>query len=151
MNKLQWNIRWNLYIFVKENAFENVVCKMAATLLWPQCVNNVEVSKSYLPNDVWTALPCPYFYIVFRLKAFITYIHVCRNWWNSMNWWSGHIAVQQTVELPVIWDAMELMWPHYNGMKSIITYVNRFHATDSCNTFDKRYAFSSPIANDTTV
>ena len=32
-----------------------------------------------------------------------------------------------------------------------ITYLNRFHATASCNTFDKRYAFSLPIANDTTV
>ena len=26
--------------------------KMAATLLWPQCVNSVEVSRSYLPKDV---------------------------------------------------------------------------------------------------
>ena len=26
------------------------------------------------------------------------------------------MAVQQTVELPVIWDAMELMLPHFNGM-----------------------------------
>ena len=32
-----------------------------------------------------------------------------------------------------------------------ITYLNRFHATDSCNTFDKRFAFSLPISNDTTV
>ena len=117
-NKLQWNIKQNLCIFIQENAFENVVCKMAATLLWPQCVNSVEVSKSYLPKDVWKALHCPYFKIVFGLKAFITHIHVRKNWWNSMNWWSGHMAVQQTVELPVIWDAMELMWPHYNGMNS---------------------------------
>ena len=35
-----------------------------------------------------------------------------------MNWWSGHMTVQQTVELSVIWDAMELMLPHYNGMNS---------------------------------
>ena len=56
-NKLQWNIKRNWYIFIQENAFENVVCKMAATLFWPQCVNSVEVSERYLPKDVWTALP----------------------------------------------------------------------------------------------
>ena len=86
-----------IYTFsLKENAFKNVVCKIAAPLLWPQCVNNVEVSKSYLPKDVWTALPCFRLYLGLRLKAFITYIHVRRNWWNSMNWWSGHIAVCST-------------------------------------------------------
>ena len=29
----------NLKIFIQGNAFENVVCKMAAILSWPQCVN----------------------------------------------------------------------------------------------------------------
>ena len=28
------------------------------------------------------------------------------------------MAGQQTVELPVIWDAMELMLPHFNGMNA---------------------------------
>ena len=28
-NKLQWNLNPNAYIFIHENAFENVVCKMA--------------------------------------------------------------------------------------------------------------------------
>ena len=37
-NKFQWNIIWNSYIFIEENAFENV-CEMAAILSWPQCVN----------------------------------------------------------------------------------------------------------------
>ena len=31
-NKLQWNLNRNSCIFIQENAFENVVCKMAATL-----------------------------------------------------------------------------------------------------------------------
>ena len=26
---LQWNFIWNSYIFIQENVFENVVCKMA--------------------------------------------------------------------------------------------------------------------------
>ena len=36
-NKLQWNLNRNLYIFIQENAFENVVWKMAAILSRPQC------------------------------------------------------------------------------------------------------------------
>ena len=38
-NKLQWNLNQNSYIFVEENALENVVWKMAAILSQPQCVN----------------------------------------------------------------------------------------------------------------
>ena len=38
-NKLQWNLKRNSYIFIQENAFENVVWKMAAILSRPQCVN----------------------------------------------------------------------------------------------------------------
>ena len=38
-NKLQWNINRNLYISIEENAFENGVWKMAATVPRPQWVN----------------------------------------------------------------------------------------------------------------
>ena len=38
-NKLQWNLNRNLNIFIQENAFENVVWKMATILSRPQCVN----------------------------------------------------------------------------------------------------------------
>ena len=37
-NKFQWNLNQNLYIFIQENAFGNVVWKTAAILSWPQCV-----------------------------------------------------------------------------------------------------------------
>ena len=37
-NKLQWKFNWNSYIFIKENAFENVVWKMVAISSQPQCV-----------------------------------------------------------------------------------------------------------------
>ena len=40
-NKLQWNLNRNLNIFIQENAFENVVWKMAAILSRPQCVKHV--------------------------------------------------------------------------------------------------------------
>ena len=38
-NKLQWNFNRNENIFIQENAFENIVWKMAAILSRPQWVN----------------------------------------------------------------------------------------------------------------
>ena len=38
-NKLQWNSNQNSNIFIQENAFEYVVCDMAAILSRPQWVN----------------------------------------------------------------------------------------------------------------
>ena len=38
-NKLQWNLNQITKLFIHENAFENVVWKMAAILSGPQCVN----------------------------------------------------------------------------------------------------------------
>ena len=37
-NKLQWNFNRNSYIFIQENVFENVVCKMPSISSRPQCV-----------------------------------------------------------------------------------------------------------------
>ena len=37
-NTSQWNLNRNSYIFIQENAFENVICEMAAILSQPQCV-----------------------------------------------------------------------------------------------------------------
>ena len=39
MNKLQGNFNPYSNISIEENAFESVVCEMAAILSWPQCVN----------------------------------------------------------------------------------------------------------------
>ena len=38
-NKLQWNLNWNLHVFIQENGYENVVRKYSAILSRPQCVN----------------------------------------------------------------------------------------------------------------
>ena len=48
-NKLQWNLKRNSYIFIQENAFENVICEMAAT--WtrrkrPNRIKNVTVGMA---------------------------------------------------------------------------------------------------------
>ena len=47
-NKLQWNLNRNLYIFIQENAFENVVWKMAAILSRSQCVKVLSLPHSML-------------------------------------------------------------------------------------------------------
>ena len=53
MNKIQWIPKWNSYIFIQENAYENVVCEMAAILPRPQCV------KPALGDQVMITLPAP--------------------------------------------------------------------------------------------
>ena len=45
-NKLQWNFNWNSNIFIRENALQNVVCKMASILPRPQCVKKVCIIAS---------------------------------------------------------------------------------------------------------
>ena len=41
-NKLQWNFSQNSYIFIQENALQNVTCEMAVVLSPHQCVFNLE-------------------------------------------------------------------------------------------------------------
>ena len=41
-NKLKWNLQQNINIFLQENAFENVVCKMLAILLMYEFVAEVQ-------------------------------------------------------------------------------------------------------------
>ena len=43
MNKFQWNSNRNSCIFIQENAFETVICEMAAILSLPQCINSFNI------------------------------------------------------------------------------------------------------------
>ena len=47
-NKLQWNFNQNSYIYIQENAFENVVCEMLTILSQPQCVKCLLTALLYL-------------------------------------------------------------------------------------------------------
>ena len=38
-NKILWNLNRNSYVFIQDNAFENIVCKMVAISSRPQCVS----------------------------------------------------------------------------------------------------------------
>ena len=53
-NKFRWNLKRNSCIFVKENAFENVVYEMAFILSRPQCVN-IDFSNNYYLLCIATA------------------------------------------------------------------------------------------------
>ena len=75
--KIQWNLNRNLYIFIQENAFTNVVWKMVAILSRPQCVNRV-TSVMFINKFVtYTLIPCVSFYFAhittFALKSLLWY------------------------------------------------------------------------------
>ena len=57
MDNIQWNLKQNSYIFIRENAFENVVCKMAAILSQLNPHKNIRIASpaSMLGNvtDNW--------------------------------------------------------------------------------------------------
>ena len=53
MNKFQWKIKRNSYIFIQENAIENVVCDIASILSGSQYVKG-ELS-SYLYHCHWSS------------------------------------------------------------------------------------------------
>ena len=44
MNKFQWKLNQNFNIFIQENAFENIVCEMAAILSRGRWVNGRPVT-----------------------------------------------------------------------------------------------------------
>ena len=59
-NKLQCNFNQNCNIFIQENVFENVVCKMASILSRPQCVNSLWASDAILCWEVPCQGPIPW-------------------------------------------------------------------------------------------
>ena len=69
-NKFQWNINRNSCVFIQENAFENIVWKLAGIMSRTQCVNTrgTNLSSTWCEFDPNTAYVvcisiCPYFLI----------------------------------------------------------------------------------------
>ena len=56
MNKLQWNCIGNSNIFIQENAFQSVVCEMAAILSRPQCVRLLGMLSHVIESRDWVAI-----------------------------------------------------------------------------------------------
>ena len=53
MQKVQWNFNRNSNIFIQENAFERIICEMAAMLSRPQCVKfYFEIDFNSADNDM---------------------------------------------------------------------------------------------------
>ena len=52
MNEFQWNYNRNSYLFILENAFKNVVCKMVSILSRPQCIDTMLLMAWLLVSPV---------------------------------------------------------------------------------------------------
>ena len=53
---LEWNRNQNSYIFIQENTFENVFCKMATILSETQCVNSLWPSDTIWRHGIGSTL-----------------------------------------------------------------------------------------------
>ena len=82
-NKLQQNFNRNWNIFIKKNAFENVVHEMAAILSWPQCVN---ISLFYVYGYAVGMYPWWWIYLGIQKKYF--YISFISQKWNGADRWN---------------------------------------------------------------
>ena len=60
-NKLQWTFNRNLNIFIQENAFENVVCKMASICLDLNVLKAVQKSDFELTKYISKISHCKLF------------------------------------------------------------------------------------------
>ena len=82
-NKLQWNLNRNSYIFIQENAFENVVSEMASILFRPQCVDELMLSSlDHIKIQILILmLPYVHEYVIWVLMGWIL-------WWFIYGWWS---------------------------------------------------------------
>ena len=78
----QWKFYWNSYIFIHENAFENIVCEMASTLFPTQCVNPF-CAEFFIVNIIF----------VFFLSFLSTEM---TGTWNH-SFWKGKIYLSNTV------------------------------------------------------
>ena len=90
-NKLQWNFNRNSDISIQENAFESVVCEMAAFLSRPQCVNSipalVQVMACRPPGDRPLSEQ-----MMFSLRT-----HICVTWPQLVDWICTRFVPNQVV------------------------------------------------------
>ena len=73
-NNFQWNFNQNTKIFKPENLFENVVCKMAAILSRPRCVNKSVMHVTHTLQG---------FLCTLRITSIIVLGHC--NGWNDLS------------------------------------------------------------------
>ena len=126
MNKLQWNINRNSYIFIHENALENVVCEMASILSRPQCVNELMLSSWYNIKIQILILPYVNKYVIWALMGWTL-------WWSDCGWYSVLktnmyilMAWCRTVAAPVCyqWSCCDLALSRRSVDISARTYIH---------------------------
>ena len=66
-NRLQWNLKWNSDIFIRENAFENVVCEMTAVSSRPQYVDRYHWHRTCIGYSVRTSIAIEWDYCRMKL------------------------------------------------------------------------------------
>ena len=74
--KLRWNLNRNWYIFIQENAFENVVCKVPGILSRPQCVNNCLIHHTMICRKQLIVLTVSRFFINLVIHHFTSFITI---------------------------------------------------------------------------
>ena len=83
-NKLPWKFNWNSHIFIQENAFQKVFCRMAANLSHPQCIKpsstTMLVCMIYAQNEP------------IRWHSLVTVYHA--SWWSWNYWLQCHLNIR---------------------------------------------------------
>ena len=97
-NKLQWNLNQNLYTFIQENAFENVVWKIVAILSGPQCVKLTTTSWNSNFGAWFVSCVCSFYWKGLGIKrliaqskvgSFLIFVRYMSPWhslWRT-GWW----------------------------------------------------------------
>ena len=83
-NKLQWNLKRNSYIFIQENAFENLVCEMAAILSRPQCIKASWHLFKWCLDTKKATNPCSMHGLNQRWQRILTCYNTEPQWFKSL-------------------------------------------------------------------
>ena len=89
-NKLQWNFNHTWCIFIQENAFENVVWKMAAILALPQYFESLRVfsaSQSLLCREYTTQFISPHRGSILQCLEALFAVAVNKQLKTQVGWW----------------------------------------------------------------
>ena len=133
-NKLQWHLNRNSYIFIKENAFENIVRKMEAILFRPQCdelLNRNEFLLYIIYVNVYVWISVSFFHSAFtfcsvnqNMNAILA--NAVRCCYNAVNFLQ--ILIKRTPKLAREGE----IWGVFSEFNVWLTFCH-FHSSVECN------------------
>ena len=128
-NKFQWNLNRNSHIFINENAFESIICQIAVNLFPPQCNDDFkDISAKYQHQmhilcsfeSKCRILQCEQWFhkggtiVVTAISFYLCEGNPLQRTNDAELWWfhccTPEQFVKQTLELPVMWGTITLMW-----------------------------------------